>query len=58
MGHVRLMNLIVRNKKNEAWLKVTSSLYEKFLNNTKIETKILVSKYKSYSYHHITKFVL
>lgn len=35
-----------RNKKNEAWLNVTSALYEIFSNNTETEKKLLVSRYK------------
>lgn len=30
-----------RNKKNEAWLNVTSALYDNFSNNTETEKKVI-----------------
>ncbi|KAE9542397.1 hypothetical protein AGLY_003524 [Aphis glycines] len=33
-----------RNKKNEAWLQVTSALYENFSNNTQTEKKVIVQE--------------
>ncbi|KAF0721034.1 Uncharacterized protein FWK35_00026634 [Aphis craccivora] len=33
-----------RNKKNEAWLNVTSALYENFSNNTETEKKVIIQE--------------